>query len=109
MVGPKVHRFEIWLIQLDPTKGSGIKKTRPCVILSPDEMAALKTVIVAPMTSKGFSFPTRIKCRFQNKNSFILLDQLRAVDKRRLVSKSGTLLKSTQKKVAKCLAELFAW
>jgi len=61
MVKQRIQRFDIWLVQLDPTQGSEIKKTRPCVVLSPDEMSSLKTAIVAPMTSKGFSFPTRIQ------------------------------------------------
>jgi mRNA interferase MazF len=67
MVKQRVQRFEIWLVQLDPTQGSEIKKTRPCVIISPDEMSSLKTVIIAPLTSKGFSFPTRIPITFQGK------------------------------------------
>ena len=81
MVKKDVRRFEIWLVQLDPTRGSEIKKTRPCVVISPDEMSALKTAIVAPMTSKGFSYPTRIQYPFQGKKGLILLDQVRAVDK----------------------------
>jgi len=67
MVKQNIHRFDIWLVRLDPTKGSEIKKTRPCVIISPDEMSSLKTAIIAPMTSKGFNFPTRIQCTFQGK------------------------------------------
>ncbi len=109
MVSKEIHRFEIWLVQRDPTQGSEIKKTRPCVILSPDEMRSLKTAIVAPMTSKGFTYPTRIQYKFQGKKGLILLDQMRAVDKSRLVQKLGELTKSAQIKVINCLQELFAY
>jgi mRNA interferase MazF len=108
MVNQNIHRFDIWLVQLDPTQGSEIKKTRPCVVISPDEMAALKTVIVSPMTSQGFVFPTRIPCTFQKKTGLILLDQLRAVDKSRLIQKMGVIAKSVQINVISCLQELFA-
>jgi len=109
MVKQKVQRFDIWLVQLDPTKGLEIKKTRPCVIISPDEMSSLKTAIVAPMTSKGFIFPTRIHCTFQGKLGLILLDQMRTVDKSRLIQKLGVISKSAQIKVVNCLQELFAY
>lgn len=109
MVKQTIHRFDIWLVQLDPTKGSEIKKTRPCVVISPDEMASLRTAIVAPMTSKGFNYPTRIRCAFQGKKGLILLDQMRAVDKSRLVQKLGVVSKSTQIKTISCLQELFAY
>ena len=109
MVKKDVHRFEIWLIQLDPTQGSEIKKTRPCVVISPDEMSALKTAIVAPMTSKGFSYPTRIQYTFQGKKGLILLDQMRAVDKSRLIKKLGVISQSAQIKIINCLQELFAY
>ena len=103
-----IHRFEIWWVNMEPTKGSEIRKTRPCVIISPDELAALKTVIVAPMTSQGFDFPLRISCEFAEKQALILLDQMRAVDKDRLLEKMGILEASVQKKVISCLLELFA-
>ncbi len=109
MVKKSVHRFDVWLIQLDPTQGSEIKKTRPCTVVSPDEMASLKTAIVAPMTSKGFSFPTRIQCTFKGKKGLILLDQMRAVDKSRLIQKLGVISKTTQIKIINCLQELFAY
>ncbi len=109
MVKKSIKRFDIWLVQLDPTKGSEIKKTRPCVVISPDEMSPLKTVIVAPMTSKGFVFPTRIKCTFQNQKGLILLDQIRAVDKNRLVQKLGAISRQTQGKIIDCLQEFFAY
>ena len=109
MVKQNIHRFDIWLVQLDPSQGSEIKKTRPCVVVSPDEMASLKTAIVAPMTSKGFNFPTRIKCTFQRKKGLILLDQIRAVDKSRLIQKIGTISKKVQITTINCLQELFAF
>ena len=110
MVVPTVHRFEAWLVQLDPTQGVEIKKTRPCLILSPDEMISLKTAIVAPMTLKvkGFDFPTRIPCVFKGKTGLILLDQMRAVDKCRLIQKLGVLPKRTQFNIIQCLQELFS-
>ena len=103
-----IHRFEVWWVNLEPTKGSEIRKKRPCVIISPDELSALKTVIVAPMTSQGFDFPSRISCEFAEKQALILLDQMRAVDKDRLLEKMGILEASVQKKVISCLLELFA-
>ena len=109
MVKKNVHRFEIWLVQLDPTRGSEIKKRRPCVVISPDEMSALKTAIVAPMTSKGFRYPTRIQYTFQGKNGLILLDQMRAIDKSRLIQKLGVISQSAQIKINNCLQELFAY
>ena len=109
MVKHNFHRFDIWLVQLDPTQGSEIKKTKPCVIISPDEMSALKTAIVAPMTSKGFTFPTRIPCTFQERKGLILLDQMRAVDKSRLIQKLGVISKNAQIKTLSCLQELFAY
>ncbi len=109
MVKKDVHRFEIWLVQLDPTRGSEIKKTRPCVVVSPDEMSALKTAIVAPMTSKGVSYPTRIQYKFQGKKGLILLDQMRAIDKSRLIQKLDVISQSAQIKITNCLQELFAY
>jgi mRNA interferase MazF len=103
-----IHRFEVWWVNLEPTKGSEIRKTRPCVIISPDELAALKTIIVAPMTSQGFEFPSRISSEFDGKQALILLDQMRTVDKNRLLEKMGILEASVQKKVISCLLELFA-
>lgn len=109
MVKKKVKRFDIWLVQLDPTQGSEIKKTRPCVVISPDEMSSLKTAVVAPMTSKGFRYPTRIPCAFQGKQGLILLDQMRAVDKSMLIQRLGVISKSAQIKTINCLQELFAY
>ena len=109
MVKPVIQRSDIWLVQLDPTRGSETRKTRPCVVISPDEMSALKTAIVAPMTSKGFPYPTRVSCTFQGKKGLVLLDQLRAVDKERLVQRLGVISRKTQLKIANCLQELFAY
>jgi len=108
MVNKDVRRFEIWLVQLDPTQGSEIKKTRPCVVISPDEMSAMRTAIVAPMTSKGFIYPTRIHYTFQGKKGLILLDQMRAVDKSRLIQKLGVVSQSARVEIINCLQELFA-
>ena len=108
MVMQGIQRFDICLVQLDPAQGFEIKKTRPCVIISPDEMSSLKTAIIAPMTSKEFNFPTRIQCTFQGKKGLILLDQLRAVDKSRLIQKLGMISQSAQAKTVNCLQELFA-
>ena len=104
-----VNRFQVWLVSLNPTKGKEINKTRPCVIISPNEMSALSTVLVAPMTTKGFEFPCRIKCKFKNKNGLILLDQIRAVDKSRLVKKLGSISEKTQIELCDSLQELFAF
>lgn len=102
-------RFEVYLVNLDPTIGREIKKTRPCLIISPDEMNRhIATVIVAPMTTKGRSYPTRIPCEFQEKQGQIVLDQIRTVEKSRLVKKLGQIDSATQKAVLALLAEMFA-
>ena len=103
-----VNRFDVWLIQLDPTIGSEIRKTRPCVVVSPDEMAALSTVIVAPMTTGSFPLPSRVEMTFQGKQGRVLLDQLRTVDKKRLVKKLGTLHPDTSRQVCHLLTAMFA-
>jgi len=109
MVNTQISRFEVWLVELNPTKGKEINKTRPCVVISPNEMRALSTVLVAPMTTKGFEFPFRIICNFKSKKGLILLDQTRAVDKLRLVKKLGSIEKSTQIELCECLQEMFAY
>lgn len=104
-----VLRFEVYLVNLDPTIGSEIKKTRPCVIISPDEMNRhIRTVIIAPMTTKGRGYPTRVNCTFDNKQGQVVLDQIRTVDKRRLVKKLGTLAPAAQSNVLDVLSEMFA-
>jgi mRNA interferase MazF len=102
-------QYDVWLVSLDPTIGKEIKKTRPCVIISPNEISALSTVIVAPLTSKGFDFPVRVKSRFQSKDGLILLDQIRSVDKQRLVKKLGILDKKIARKVSETLVEMFIY
>jgi len=102
-------RFSIYFVNLDPTIGSEIKKTRPCVIISPDEMNInISTVIIAPITSKLRNYPTRIPCKVEGKQGQIVLDQIRTVDKIRLFKKVDTLNKVTQVKVLTALREMFA-
>ncbi|CAN5711460.1 type II toxin-antitoxin system PemK/MazF family toxin [soil metagenome] len=104
-----VTRFDVFLVNLDPTVGSEIKKTRPCVVISPDEMNRfIRTIIIAPLTSKGRSYPTRVDCRFDKKDGQVVLDQIRTVDKARLVKKLGRLDEATQERVLGGLAEMFA-
>jgi len=104
-----IARFDVYLISLDPTIGSEIKKVRPCVVVSPDEMNRhIRTVIVAPMTTKGQAYPTRVPCRFAGKHGQIVVDQIRAVDKARLVKRLGKLPAQVQQRVLTTLAELFA-
>jgi len=102
-----IKRYEIYLVKLNPTVGSEIQKTRPCIVISPNEMNVLKTVIVAPMTSKGFDFIFRPKIKFEKKDGLVLLDQIRAVDKTRLVKKLGSVDKSTSKEISGILVEMF--
>ena len=109
MVISEITRFQVWLVKLSPTKGREINKTRPCIVISPNEMSALSTVLVAPMTTKGFEFPCRIECSFEGKKGLILLDQIRAVDKLRLVKKLGVIDDKTQIVLCKCLQELFSY
>ena len=104
-----VNRFDVVLINLDPTVGSEIKKTRPCLVISPDEMNRhIRTVIIAPMTSASKDYPTRIPCRFKKKEGQIVLDQIRTVDKTRLVKKLGVIDANAQLKVMSVLQQLFA-
>ena len=102
-----VARFEIYLTQLDPVQGSEIRKTRPCVVISPDEMNQyLATVLIAPMTTKGKSYVTRVPCHFDDKNGHIVLDQIRTVDKIRLVKRLGSLSDTEQEEVLTTLSQL---
>ena len=85
-----VDQYYVYLVCLDPTLGHEIKKTRPCLVISPDEMNhAISTVIIAPMTTKSHPYPTRVSVHFNNKSGYIILDQIRAVDKERLVKCMG--------------------
>jgi len=104
-----VKRFDVFLVSLDPTINVEIKKTRPCLVVSPDEMNRnIRTIIVAPMTTKGAAYPTRVSSKFKGKQGQIVLDQLRTVDKTRLVRKLGTITRPTQEQVLSVLAEVFS-
>jgi mRNA interferase MazF len=108
-MGMVVKLFDVFLVNLDPTIGSEIQKTRPCVVISPDEMNRhIATVIVAPMTTKGQTYPTRVTCQFQGKDGQIVLDQIRTVDKTRLVKCIGKISADEQKTVFDTLADMFA-
>ncbi len=104
-----LNRFDIILVKLNPTVGSEIQKTRPCVIISPNEMQGLKTIIIAPMTSKGFDFLFRINIEFQDKKGVVLLDQIRAVDKTRIIKKIGKLDSIKSKEIAQTLEDMFKY
>ena len=104
-----VKRFDVYLVNLDPTVGSEIQKTRPCLIISPDEMNRnIRTVIIAPMTSAQKAYPTRVPYTFQNKQGQIVLDQIRTIDKKRLIKKLGTLDSRAQSYILAGLQRLFA-
>ena len=105
----EVLRYEIYLVTLNPTVGSEIQKTRPCIIISPNEMNKLNTVIIAPLTSKGFDFVFRPKITFQDKDGLVLLDQIRTVDKKRLIKKLGTIPKPKAEEIAQTLVEMFRY
>jgi mRNA interferase MazF len=106
---PMFVRGEIHLVSLDPTKGSEIRKTRPCLIVSPDELNRhLRTVIVAPMTTGGQAYPWRVPCRFQDRAGFVALDQIRTVDTERLVKRLGRLSPTTLGLVQRTVQEMFA-
>ena len=107
-VSPRLD--EVWLVALDPTSGAEIRKTRrPCLIISPDEMNLhLRTAIVAPMTTAERPYPTRVAVMFQGKRGQVALDQLRAVDRQRLVRKLGTVSARTAAAVSATLIEMFA-
>ena len=105
----EVKRFEVYLVNLDPTVGSEIKKSRPCLVISPDELNRfIATVIVAPMTTKGRDYPSRVSCVFQGKQAQVVLDQIRTVDKTRLVKRLGKVGTQTQSEVLSTLAEMFS-
>lgn len=107
-MGVEVNRFDVFLVALDPTIGREIKKMRPCTVISPDEMNHhIGTVIIAPMTTKGRDYPTRVPCIFQGVAGQVVLDQIRTVDKTRLVKKLGRLSPSTSDRVLRVLGEMF--
>jgi mRNA interferase MazF len=104
-----VKRFDVLLVNLDPTVGQETKKSRPCLVISPDELNRnISTVIVAPMTTKGRNYPTRVSCSFHGKKGLILLEQMRAVDKIRLIKKLGRIDSYVQTQVFSALSELFS-
>lgn len=105
----EVKRFDVHLVNLDPAVGHEIRKSRPCLVISPDEMNQhISTVIVAPMTTKGRSYPTRVPCIFQGKEGHIVMDQIRTVDKIRLVKRLGKVDSQTQTGVFSVLSEMFS-
>ena len=105
-----VNRFEVWLVDLDPTIGSEISKTRPCVVISPDETNKyLNTVTVAALTSSQKKYPTRVNCEFKGKAGQVALDQIRSIDKMRLVKKLGKLDTSTAKMICEKIQSLFSY
>jgi mRNA interferase MazF len=108
-VAPPVQRGEVYLVALNPTRGREIRKTRPCVVVSPDELNAnMGTFIVAPLTSGSHPYPFRIACRFAGRDGHLVLDQLRTVDRERLVKRLGALSAPTLSKALAVLQEMFA-
>jgi mRNA interferase MazF len=108
-MGMAINRFEVYLVNLDPIVGSEIKKTRPCLVISPDEMNHnIKTVIVAPMTTKGRPYPTRVECRFKGRDAQIVLDQIRTEDNSHMIRKLGCIDKRTAVDVLSILNKIFA-
>jgi len=105
-----VKRFDVYLVNLDPTVGSEIQKTRPCLVISPDEMNRnIRTVIVAPMTSVSKDYPTRVSCTFRKKQGQVVLDQVRTLDKTRLIKKLGTIDSKAQRDLISVLQRMFAF
>lgn len=108
-MGMVLKRHDVILVTLDPTVGSEIRKTRPCVVISPDEMNRhLSTMIVAPMTTRGKPYPTRVTCRFQGKQGQVVLDQIRTVDRERVVRRMGSLGRPDRSRVLAKLQQMFA-
>jgi len=104
-----IDRFDVYLVNLDPTVGHEIRKMRPCVVISPNDMNHhIGTVIIAPMTIKGRTYPTRIECSFQGKTGHIVLDQIRTVDSVRLVRKLGKIDLETSAAVLSVLQDMFS-
>jgi mRNA interferase MazF len=105
-----INRFEVWLVRLDPVIGREIKKSRLCVIVSPDDMNKyLETVIIAPMTSRIKGYPSRVKCKFKGKTGEVALDQIRTADKSRLIRKIGMVNENIQNSMIECLQEIFSF
>lgn len=109
MVADSPLRDEIWLVSLDPTQGYEMRKTRPCLVISPDEMNRyLRTILIAPMTTVERSYPTRVSLTFQGKHGQVALDQVRAVDRQRLVRKIGKASSATVRAISAVLVEMFS-
>jgi len=105
-----VKRFDVYLINLDPTVGSEIRKTRPCLIISPDEMNRhIRTAVVAPMTSACKNYPTRVTCKFGKKKGQVVLDQIRTIEKTRLIKKLGVIDSESQIEIISILQRMFAF
>ena len=104
----RVHRGDVFLVNLDPTRGGEIQKTRPCVVVSPDELNAhLRTFIVAPLTTGTFSYPFRVPCRFEGRSGYIILDQIRTIDQERMVRRMGKISAPTLEQILINLQEMF--
>ena len=102
-----IHQYDVFLISLDPTVGHEIRKTRPCVVISPDEMNRhIGTVIIAPLTSTSKDYPTRVRIRFKGKDGWIVLDQIRTVDKRRLNKRLGRITAGSIRRVKQVIQEM---
>ena len=109
MVVAEVKRGDVYLVDLSPSRGREIRKTRPCIVVSPDELNAhLQTYIVAPLTTGGHRYPFRVPCRFGGKAGHVILDQIRTVDRERLVRRRGKLTATTLQKVLGVLQQMFA-
>lgn len=104
-----IRRFDVVLVNLDPVVGREIRKTRPCLVISPDEMnSTIDTFIVAPMTTKGRAYPTRVPCMFRRKTGQVVLDQIRTIDRTRIAGRLGRIAEETQGGVLAALQEMFA-
>ena len=103
----EIRQYHVYLVNLDPTIGHEIKKTRPCLIISPDEMNDnIQTVIIAPMTTKSHKYPTRVQLTFQNKKGWVVLDQIRTIDNKRIIQKIGIVNNKTIIEIKKVLKEM---
>jgi mRNA interferase MazF len=103
-----VRRGDVFLVSLDPARGGEIQKTRPCVVVSPDELNSyLRTFIVAPLTTGGHPYPFRVSCRFEGSSGYVVIDQIRTVDRERLVRRLGKLSPSTLGRILVILQEMF--
>ncbi len=104
----EIEQYQIVLVNLDPTLGGEIKKTRPCVVISPNEMNKyLRTVVIAPMTTSSKRYPTRVEVKHDNKIGWIVLDQIRTIDKQRIIKKLGCLSKPESKELKTVLKETY--